>query len=263
MKIVVFDLDETLGYFTQFGIFWDCLGKYVKGNQGTTFLSQDIFNQCLDLFPEYLRPNILSILSFLKRKKETQCCHKMLVYTNNTGPREWAKHIIQYFEHKLGTPLVDQIIAAFKINGKRVEICRTTQDKTHHDLVKCTQIPADAKICFIDDTFYPDMANDHIYYIHVKPYYYSLPFETLIDRILQANILQVQRETFRSTMLELVRTYHYDVTPKEEKEYAVDAIVGKHILTHLHAFFRKRPRDRHTRKKQPMRRSNLTRRGAK
>ena len=30
MKIVVFDLDETLGYFTELGIFWDCLKKYLK-----------------------------------------------------------------------------------------------------------------------------------------------------------------------------------------------------------------------------------------
>ena len=27
-KIVVFDLDETLGYFTEFGILCDCLNKY-------------------------------------------------------------------------------------------------------------------------------------------------------------------------------------------------------------------------------------------
>ncbi len=29
MKIVVFDLDETLGYFVECGIFWDCLNKYL------------------------------------------------------------------------------------------------------------------------------------------------------------------------------------------------------------------------------------------
>ena len=29
MKIVVFDLDETLGYFVLFGIFWDCLLRFL------------------------------------------------------------------------------------------------------------------------------------------------------------------------------------------------------------------------------------------
>ena len=29
-KIVVFDMDETLGYFVEFGIFWDALIAYIK-----------------------------------------------------------------------------------------------------------------------------------------------------------------------------------------------------------------------------------------
>ena len=29
-KIVVFDLDETLGYFVEFGMFWDALKHYYK-----------------------------------------------------------------------------------------------------------------------------------------------------------------------------------------------------------------------------------------
>ena len=33
MWIVVFDLDETLGYFTQFGIFWDCLKQFLSANK--------------------------------------------------------------------------------------------------------------------------------------------------------------------------------------------------------------------------------------
>ena len=31
-KIVVFDLDETLGYFVEFGIFWDSLKEYIIKN---------------------------------------------------------------------------------------------------------------------------------------------------------------------------------------------------------------------------------------
>ena len=29
-KIVVFDLDETLGYFVELGLFWDCLQTYLN-----------------------------------------------------------------------------------------------------------------------------------------------------------------------------------------------------------------------------------------
>ena len=30
MKVVIFDLDETLGYFVEFGIFYDCLNRYLN-----------------------------------------------------------------------------------------------------------------------------------------------------------------------------------------------------------------------------------------
>ena len=146
MKIVVFDLDETLGYFTQFGIFWDSLSNYLKTKNNINKLSQPEFNLILDLFPEYLRPNIINILNYLKNKKKTNCCHKMMIYTNNTGPREWANHLIRYFENKINYKLIDQIIAAFKINGKQVEMSRTTYNKTHKDLIRCAKIPFDTEI---------------------------------------------------------------------------------------------------------------------
>ena len=61
MKIVVFDLDETLGYFTEFGIFWDSLSNYLKIKEKPK-LNQDDFNETLDLYPEFLRPNKINIL---------------------------------------------------------------------------------------------------------------------------------------------------------------------------------------------------------
>ena len=78
MKIVVFDLDETLGYFTEFGIFWDCLIYYFK-NKNEETLTQSDFNDILDLFPEFLRPNIINILNYLKNKKQSLYFHKMMI----------------------------------------------------------------------------------------------------------------------------------------------------------------------------------------
>ena len=40
-------------------------------------------------------------------------------------------------------------------------------------------MPANAEICFLDDSFYPDMTNDNIYYINVKPYVYDLKLEDI------------------------------------------------------------------------------------
>ena len=239
MKIVVFDLDESLGYFTEYGIFWDSLKNYVI-QKNKDYLTQEDFNLVLDLYPEFLRPNIINILTYLKERKITNCCHKMMIYTNNTGPREWARNIINYFEKKINYKLIDQIIAAFKINGKRVEICRTTHNKTHNDLIKCTKISSDAEICFIDDFFYPEMTHDNIYYINIKPYYHDLEFNEMLLRFKNSEIgkkIIGDELDFEDLMNKHIKLYNFVVIKKDEKEYDVDKILGKHIITHLQIFF--------------------------
>ena len=239
MRIVVFDLDETLGYFTQYGIFWDSLSHYLK-IKNKNKLTQANFDSILDLFPEFLRPNIINILSYLKTKKKTNCCHKMMIYTNNNGSSEWAHHIVAYFENKLKCKLIDQIIAAFKINGKRVEICRTSPNKSHKDLIKCTKIPSDAEICFIDDNFYPEMAHDNIYYINIQPYYYDLQFKYMLQTFITADVgkdIVNNDPDFEHIMTDHIKTFKYMVIEKDNKEYEIDAILGKHIITHLQLFF--------------------------
>lgn len=241
MKIVIFDLDETIGYFTQFGIFWDCLLNYLKETNKRS-LTQNDFDKTLDLFPEFLRPNIINILIYLKNKKETNCCHSMMIYTNNSGPREWAEHIIKYLEKKINYKLIDRIIAAFKVNGKKVEICRTTYNKSYKDFIKCTKIPLNAEICFLDDTFYPDMANNNIYYINIKPYFHDLKFEYIISKFKDSEMgkeLINDNNDFESWMLKEIKRYNYDVVEKDEKENDVDKILGKQIIFHLQNFFNK------------------------
>ena len=79
MKFIIFDLDETLGYFVEFGIFWDCLSFYLNHNNNNNNnnnnddeLYQEYFNKILDLYPEFLRPNIIHILNYLKKKKRNK-----------------------------------------------------------------------------------------------------------------------------------------------------------------------------------------------
>jgi hypothetical protein len=242
MKIVVFDLDETLGYFTELGMFWDCLKKYLNVENNKTILTQSDFNDILDLFPEFLRPNIINILSYLKKKKESKCCHKMMIYTNNTGSPEWAHHIISYFESKIKYKLIDQLIAAFKINGKQVEICRTTHNKTHNDLIRCTKIPANTEICFLDDMFHPGMVNENIYYINIKPYYYDLKFNDMIYKFMNSDCgkkMIINNDNFEKIMNDEFKRYNYKCLDKNLKEYEIDKVLGKQIMTHLQEFFNK------------------------
>ena len=66
-KIVVFDLDETLGYFMELGMFWDALKGYINNKNLKIKIDQELFNNILDLYPEFLRPNIKGILNNLNK----------------------------------------------------------------------------------------------------------------------------------------------------------------------------------------------------
>jgi hypothetical protein len=238
LKIVVFDLDETLGYFMQLGMFWDAIKSYIKYDKISHPVDQKLFDDILNLYPEFLRPNIINILNYLKIKKQKNECNKLMVYTNNQGPPEWAKYIIGYFEKKINYELFDQIIAAFKVNGKQVEVCRTTHLKTHNDFIRCTKLPKEAKICFLDDVFYPGMSGDNIYYINIKPYVHDLPFDEMIERFIHSRILDIDSPiSFKKYILEFIKVYNYYNVVKTKKEQDVDNILSKKILNHLHIFF--------------------------
>ena len=258
-KIVVFDLDETLGYFMELGMFWDALKSYIKYKQLKITMDQSLFNDILDLYPEFLRPNITGILNYLKDKKEKNHCGKLMIYTNNQGPIEWAKYIIKYFENKINYKIFDQIIGAFKIQGKKVEVCRTTHMKTHKDLIKCTKIPEDTQICFLDDVYYPDMSNDKIYYINLKPYVHDLDFDDMISRLIKSDILGQEDPTSCNTfMLTFLKKFNYIYVSKTAETQHVDKILSKKILQHLQIFFKIKPIGPDTYKKKNKTRNNKT-----
>ena len=240
-KIVVFDLDETLGYYVEFGMFWDALQNFIKTQNILINIDQQLFNKVLDLYPEILRPNIFNILNYLKHKKSSKLCHKLMIYTNNQGPDEWAQQIQAYFETKLNYKLFDQIIKAFKIRGKQKEICRTSHMKNHKDLISCTKIPETTDICFLDDVFHPGMVDDKIYYINIKPYVHDLPFEVMIGRFINSGILKEEiTANFKQDMLNYMKRYHHDFVEKTNEAQNIDKILSKKIMHHLQVFFDKR-----------------------
>lgn len=76
-KVVVFDLDETLGYFTEFSIFYGLVIRYAHVPRNH---HQEVFNHLFELYPEYLRPEIIDILKYLKRKKKSGECSGVYLY---------------------------------------------------------------------------------------------------------------------------------------------------------------------------------------
>ena len=241
-KIVVLDVDETLGYFVELGIFCDALTRIAWNNNHNAQYAY--FNHLMDIFPEFLRPNILELLQFLKMKKNAKECAGVLVYTNNCGPRIWVEHITKYIESKLDAPLFDQIVAAFKVNGEIIEVGRTTSDKTYEDLLRCTKLPSNVEVCFLDDQMHSKMEHAQVYYINVKPYVHQLSVETLIDRFMNNPILRsttaVNVTEFRTHVMNFMQRFNAAYTPKNELEQQVDTIISKKIMEHLKTFFLKK-----------------------
>ena len=257
-KIVVFDVDETLGYFTQLGIFWDALNVYYKNankinggdnNQGddenilkSQQTQQDLFNTLIDIYPEFLRVNILAILNYLKRKKEKKKCKHIMIYTNNHASKDWINLIINYFHERINYKLFDRVIRAFKVNGKIIEMCRSTNEKTTGDLFNCTKIPRNSQICFLDDVYYSNMVDDNVYYIKLKPYTYNLPFQQMIQRFIVSKYGKriIDENKFIDFMKTFMDRYNFVYIKKNEKDYELDKIVSKKIMIHLQTFFDKK-----------------------
>ena len=256
-KIIVFDMDETLGCFVQFGIFWDALQEYFNSS-----LTQDDFFKVLDKYPEFLRPNIISILKYVKKKKERGKLSHIYIYTNNQGPKSWVINITKYLEYKLSSKIFDKIIAAYKVRNKIVEKCRTTHQKTISDFLKCTKLSVNDKICFIDDQYHPLMESDNTTYINVKPYEQDIQYKTLIKRFLSTQIgknIKEDKSYFINFIEYFVSQYEYKVTPNNQNELKMDKIASKRMMYFIQDFFksdhspktvkRKRKSNKRTRKR--------------
>jgi len=237
-KVVVFDMDETLGYFIQFSYFWENLKVYFNKQNKELKLLDDNFNKILTLYPEYIRPNISSVLKYLKHKLEINKCQGVMIYTNNNGSKEWIHHIKDFFEDKINYKLFNQVIRAFKVNGKQIEMCRTTNEKTVKDFIKCTKLPENTQICFLDDLFHPKMNYENVYYIKLKAYKYDLPFDEIIKRFTNSEIgkkLLNDPQDFHDYMNEIFNTYSY--VPKTKEEQDIDKIITKQTMLYLQNFF--------------------------
>ena len=233
-KVIVFDLDETLGHFVELGIFCDVLEEYNNKK-----LTSKEFYEIMDIFQEFLRPNILKILSYLKTKKQKGQCDKVLIYTNNQGPKEWTQKIKGFFEKKIKYNLFDQVIAAYKVNGTIIESNRTTHDKTARDLFNCANLHETTQICFLDDLYHPLMEHDNIYYINVKPYTNYIPFNEMAEKYYKYNRNKVfDKSNFIKFIGTQMNKYNFKGQVKSSADYNEDKDISKDILNHIHKFFK-------------------------
>lgn len=230
-KIIVFDLDETLGYFQELSFFIDAIESVLCQKNKNHY-----FYKLIDEYPEFLRPNILNILDLIKSKKQKNSKIKVMIYTNNQNPKQWVLDIKDYFNNKLNYNLFDRVIAAFKVNGVKIELSRTSHNKTYSDFIRCTKLPKMTNICFIDDQYHPGMINNNVYYIKVKPYTYTIEFRDMAERYYKYNIVKMEKEQFINNVVLFMKSIDLPIYEKTKDELNIDNIVGKSIIQHLNIF---------------------------
>lgn len=185
----VFDLDKTIGYFTQFAIFMEGIEEYFNKK-----LTKKEFFKLLDLYPDVFRPDMFKIFKYLKRLKKKKKGVKVLIYTNNNGPKSWVYDIKRYIEHKINYELFDRTIAAWKVGGKVYEKCRTSYDKSYKDLLACSMLTSNYNIMFFDDQPHPKMKHDKIEYLYLNGYKHDIKFKTMIKKFLNSKMFNVKNK---------------------------------------------------------------------
>ena len=255
-KVVVFDMDETLGCFTDLAALWNVIESEQLAFSKTYTNKQDSFNALMDLYPEFLRYGIANILEYLYFKKNRHDFIGVYIYTNNQVSKRWSKMILNYLEaiHKV-PGLFNQIVHAFKINKRAVETNRTTHTKTQSDFIKCSLLHRNVEMCFIDNNYYKEMNRNKIYYIKPKSFFHGLKTGDIVQRLMDSSILKTKNDIFFTSYFSdnnLIIDFE-----KSQSEIDEDVFVSRKILYHIQDFFLLTTRNANTRKKRLL--GNFTR----
>lgn len=225
-NVIVFDLDETLGSFTDLDILHRNLSKYIS------------FNDLLDRFPEFLRYGIFPILKYIHNEKIKNKCNNVFIYTNNQSQNDIVGLISSYFSNKLRTDnFFNKIIRSFKIGDRNIEIGRTTQNKTHDDFIRCTLLPKKTQICFIDNSYFPEMEKSRVYYIQPLSYHHHLSKEEIMSRLEGISLSSQERDRIYDRLVTFP-----EATMKNHRDYLeikknMDKMVAKKMMYHIRDFF--------------------------
>lgn len=242
-KVVVFDMDETLGSFVDIGKFWKVIITLLRENNQLKNESdiEKILFEIIDLFPSILRPNILEILEYLSKKKTTKECDGIIIYTNSQSPKYWPLLISKYFNTKLNTIIFDQVIAGYKLGEQIIEPCRTTHNKTISDLFNCIPFPYEnTRVCFLDDQFHPYMLDKMVDYIYLKPYRFTINSyemaEKYYEQLIKKYTIPFDKTRFIEYIVSSMKEYNLNTVEKSVNEQKIDEIISKKILENLEKF---------------------------
>jgi hypothetical protein len=161
-KTILFDLDQTLGFFEQM--------IHIMNYSDLTC------HELLTLFPEFFRPLLLDFLKSLIPHKQSGKIKSILIYSNNNN-EPFVKSVIDSLHQFLGGTLFDEVIT---LNHPR----RRNKQKDYQDLLFTQKGALDHSIlCFVDDKRHPLMNHPNVVYIQCEGYRYYVKHASVLDRI--------------------------------------------------------------------------------
>lgn len=256
-KIIVFDLDETLGSFSDMESLWSGINSYAKLTETPQYFDQCDFDCIMDLYPEFLRTGILEILSFVNSKKRDKECFRLYIYTNNQCHESWTNMISKYISSKVGSAIniFDRNICAFRCGDRIIEPGRTTNDKTYNDFIQCIMLTKTIELCFIDNTYFDKMKHDKVYYIQPRSYYHGLSYKEIMNRYTNTITGSIsysinQSPGFMEFMYNwfIMKESTSFYKTKSPKEYEADNIIHQKIMYNIRDFFFMSTRNAYTKK---------------
>jgi len=251
-KHFIFDLDETIGSFSELYLLFQCINSLPTSLQTDPKLLVD---ELLLLFPEFFRHGINVIMTYLYKKKQTGACSGIHIYTNNSClPDTWCYFIMSFIEERWNMKgLFDSVIRAFKIDGKIVESKRTMSEKAHKDLLNCLLLPYDTEFCFIDNDHYAKMKHRYVYYLQPRPYYHYMTREQIIERFLNSyfgkQISTFMNQDIQPLLYKWYKSQNYSMSStKRSLDYLeTDLNTSNQLFKHVRKFFKMTRRKLHTR----------------
>jgi len=187
-KNIVFDLDETIGYFEQLIYIMNHTKKTTKN---------EVF-ELIDLMPECFRTNLFEIFYYIIRLKIETKIKSVILYSNNNNDL-FIDYILSYIHKKLNYKLFDLSISYNHVLRKKTNI------KNINELILCSNglLTSDSSICFIDDKDHDEMKHSKLYYINCEPYKYTIPASIIYKR-LSINIKSFEKQRISQSIHMLI-----------------------------------------------------------
>jgi hypothetical protein len=158
-RIILMDMDETIGSFQDINLIYRCVERYMSLNELLNIFKKEVF-----------RPCIFDIFKMIVNLKSINEVDKVILYTNNNGGHEWPSKIVKYIHGIIPGVFDDIIYGLFVSSGNIPDVRRKYYHKHIEEIRRILPVRDDTSFLFFDDVDHPYMYANDVEYILLNPY---------------------------------------------------------------------------------------------